>query len=104
MLGRMKRMLWLCVALLSLGCFGAAHSTAAPLPPPRAQVDQDLNEYFRAEAAKLAGSCLADIPSLAEWQARRAECRRQLQEMLGLWPLPQRTELNPVITGKLVQE
>ncbi|HWI58434.1 MAG TPA: alpha/beta hydrolase family protein, partial [Bacillota bacterium] len=100
----MKRLLWLCVALLPLGCFGAATTTTAAVAPARPKADQDLHEYFRAETANLAGRCLTDISSLAEWQACRAEYRRQLQEMLGLWPLPERTALNPVITGKLDQE
>ena len=49
----------------------------------------------------LSERCLADIRSLEDWQARRGEYRRQLQEMLGLWPMPERTDLQPVITGKL---
>ena len=60
-----------------------------------------LADYFRTETAALAGHCLADIHSLADWQARCGEYKRQLQEMLGLWPMPERTDLKPVITGKL---
>ena len=65
--------------------------------------DQMLADYFRTETAAIAGHCLADIHSLADWKARREEYRRQLQEMLGLWPMPERTDLKPVITGKLEQ-
>jgi hypothetical protein len=66
--------------------------------------DSLLADYFRAETAALADRCLADIKTLEEWKARRAEYRRQLQEMLGLWPMPERTDLKPVVTGKLEQE
>jgi dienelactone hydrolase len=62
------------------------------------------SDYFRAETAAIAGHCLTGIHSLADWQSRRGEYRRQLQEMLGLWPMPERTDLKPVITGKLEQE
>ncbi len=60
-----------------------------------------LADYFRAQTTAISESCLTDIQSLEDWQGRREEYRRQLQEMLGLWPLPERTELQPVITGKL---
>lgn len=63
--------------------------------------DQWLARYFRAQTSMIESQCLTDIHSLADWQARRGEYRRQLQEMLGLWPMPERTDLKPVITGKL---
>ncbi|MCW5551134.1 MAG: acetylxylan esterase [Verrucomicrobiae bacterium] len=63
-----------------------------------------LATYFRTETAKLAERCLSEIHTLADWEAQRTEYRRQLQEMLGLWPMPERTELNPVITGTLEHE
>jgi cephalosporin-C deacetylase-like acetyl esterase len=57
--------------------------------------------YFKAETAKLTEACLADIRTLGDWAARRNEYRRQLQEMLGLDPLPERTPLAAVVTGTL---
>lgn len=64
--------------------------------------DQDaaLADYFRAETAKLADRCLADIHSLDDWSSRRDEYRHQLAEMLGLDPMPERTDLKPVVTGR----
>jgi hypothetical protein len=35
------------------------------------------------------------------WLARATELRRQIQVALGLWPMPERTPLNPVIHGKI---
>jgi len=63
--------------------------------------DAQLANYFRNGAAALSSNCLADIKTLDEWKAKRGEYRRQLQEMLGLWPMPERTDLKPVITGTL---
>jgi dienelactone hydrolase len=60
-----------------------------------------LDAYFRAETTKLTNRCLSDIHTLADWQSKRPEYRRQLAEMLGLWPEPPRTDLKPVITGTL---
>ncbi|HUY93405.1 MAG TPA: alpha/beta hydrolase family protein, partial [Pirellulales bacterium] len=66
--------------------------------------DQMLAEYFRAETAKLADRCLANIRSLEDWTSKRDEYRRQLAEMLGLDPMPVRTDLKAVVTGKLKNE
>ncbi|MFQ6036067.1 MAG: alpha/beta hydrolase family protein [Sedimentisphaerales bacterium] len=77
-------------------CFGADWHTIGPSP-----ADQQLAEYFRAETAKLADRCLTDIKTLDEWKAKRKEYRKQLLEMFGLCPLPEKTALAPVITGKV---
>jgi hypothetical protein len=58
-----------------------------------------LAEYFRSETQKLADACLADVNSWDDWTIRRESYRRQLREMLGLEPLPERTPLAAVVTG-----
>jgi dienelactone hydrolase len=73
----------------------AAESTGA---------DRNLNAYFRAAAARLSDACLADVQTLADWRVQRDERRRQLFDMLGLWPNPPRTALNAVVTGKIERE
>jgi len=60
-----------------------------------------VSNYFKAETTQLSGSWLKNVPSLADWQKRRPELRRQAAEMMGLDPMPERTELKPVITGRL---
>jgi len=57
--------------------------------------------YFREETARVASASLSDIKTLEDWTSRREEYRRQLREMLGLDPWPERTPLNPVVTGKI---
>jgi hypothetical protein len=61
--------------------------------------DPLLAEYFRLETAKLAAATLAEPP--ADLQAWQETHRRQLCEMLGLWPMPERTDLEPVVTGRV---
>lgn len=63
--------------------------------------DQMLAEYFAIETAKLQDGCLEDVKSLDDWQAKQGEYRRQLHEMLGLDPLPEKTDLRPEITGRV---
>ena len=65
-----------------------------------ARGDAMIAEYFRVETARLSDACLADIGSLADWEAKRPEYRRQLLEMLGLDPLPERTDLKAVVTAQ----
>lgn len=74
---------------------------AAGAPLNTRAADESLARYFRAETAKLRDRSLEDIRTLEDWTSRREEYRRQLREMLGLDPLPERTPLNPVITGKV---
>lgn len=81
-----------------LTCF-QAH--AASSQPNSSHGEQIIANYFHAETAKLSERCLADIKTLNEWTSRRAKYREELLEMLGLWPAPERTDLKPVVTGKI---
>ena len=75
-------------------------AAAAEPTPDSSRGDRMLADYFRAETARLADRCLADIHTLEDWTSRRDEYHRQLAEMLGLDPMPQRTDLKPVVTGR----
>jgi dienelactone hydrolase len=57
--------------------------------------------YFKNETRKLADLCLSDVKSWDDWSSRRGLLQRQLREMLGLDPLPERTPLQAVVTGKV---
>ncbi len=85
--------------LLSLLTFATTTPAAEP-----SRADTQLKNYFANETAALSERCLADIKTLDDWKSHRAEYRRQYQEMLGLLPMPERTDLKPVITGKLDHE
>ncbi|MFH1264223.1 MAG: acetylxylan esterase, partial [Planctomycetota bacterium] len=69
----------------------------AELGPSRG--DQMISAYFREETARLADDCLADVQSLDEWKTRRESYHRELLEMLGLDPLPERTDMKATVTG-----
>ena len=69
---------------------------------PAAPADARLAAYFAAEVERLTTNTLADTAlTRGEWEARRETWRRELFDMLGLWPLPERTPLNPVVTGRV---
>ncbi len=81
---------WLVVSHLA-----QAASQPRPLDP-----DSDLVSYFRSQARTLSESCLGDVQSAEDWKKQREERRRQLFDMLGLWPLPPRDALHATVTGK----
>ena len=68
------------------------------------RADAILADYFRAETAKLRDRCLTGVKSLEDWQVKRKLYREQLFEMLGLMPIPEKTDLKPVVTGKVEHE
>ncbi|MCA8991096.1 MAG: acetylxylan esterase [Planctomycetaceae bacterium] len=63
-----------------------------------------LRQYFEIETAKVTENCLADIKTLADWEAKKEQYRDQLREMLGLNPWPERTDLNVRVTGVIEQD
>ena len=60
----------------------------------RLQDPKDLNGYFPFQVPE--GEAL--------WEARAEELRRRVQIATGLWPMPERTRLNPVIHGKVERD
>lgn len=88
------------LTLLALPC----PALADPPKLDTSRGDRMIAEYFASETAELRDDCLADIDTLAEWEAQRGEYRRQLLEMLGLDPLPERTALEATVTGKVDHE
>jgi hypothetical protein len=79
-------------------------AAAAELKPDFGRGERLLDTYFRRQVQQIADACLADIRTKEDWEKKRPEMRRQFLEMIGLWPLPPRTELKPVITGKITSE
>lgn len=68
---------------------GTSKSTDARLGPPRT-----LNDYSPFEAPK----------TKEAWEARRKQVREQLLVATGLWPMPEKTPLNPTIHGLISRE
>ena len=77
----------------------AAEPKWVDLGPSRG--DEMLEAYFEAETAELTKNCLSEVQTLDDWLARKDEYRRRLFEMLGLDPLPEKTRLKAMVTGKV---
>lgn len=72
------------VALLIFSLAALAEDSRRP--PPK-----DLNSYFPFEPPA----------SQVQWSARKEYVRRQILVSQGLWPMPSKTPLNPVIHGAI---
>lgn len=85
----------------------ASAATAAPYPEktPETPGNKLIDRYFAGQAREIAAeNGVGSIATAEEWQARAPEYRRQLFEMLGLDPMPEKTPLNVVKTGGLKGE
>jgi len=60
----------------------------------RLEAPKDLNGYFPFEVPDSPGA----------WEARRAELQQRVLVSTGLWPMPKKTPLNPVIHGKVERD
>lgn len=61
--------------------------------------DAMLARYFADQTRALESACLAKPASSENWPTRQVELRRQLLEMLGLDPLPPKSDLMVSVTG-----
>ena len=91
----------LCVLGLCV-LFAECEITHAESPDTsRHSADQMLSRYFDAETTRIEAET---ANRLKNWKANRDKYRQQLLEMLGLHPLPKRTDLKPTVTGTIESE
>ena len=63
-----------------------------------------MEKYLAQEAAKLSDRFLDGARTLDEWKAKRPRLRQEFLEMIGLWPMPEKTPLHATITGKIEKD
>ncbi len=73
------------LVLITLTGIATGSESSMSTTPPR---DLDTHHLFTPPASKEA------------WEARRQEIRRRILVSAGLWPMPPKTPLHPVVTGK----
>ncbi len=74
------------------------------LPAAELPGDKALVEYFRNETARVNARTFANIKTRTDWERERVIAKQQLQEMLGLSPMPEKTDLKANITGRVDHE
>jgi dienelactone hydrolase len=74
---------------------GAAASVSAQQPDPaKPESRRDLNTHH----------CLTPPKTRGEWEERARMLRTQILASAGLWPMPARTPLRPIVTGRTERE
>ena len=66
--------------------------------------DEKVRAYLAAEVTRISQNVLAGARTKAEWEARRPGLQAQFLDMLGLAPLPEKTDLKATVTGTLERE
>jgi dienelactone hydrolase len=66
--------------------------------------DRMLDAYFERETRRLTTRNASFIENTKDWPAAQADLRRQLFEMLGLQPLPARSDLKAEITSSVERD
>jgi dienelactone hydrolase len=74
----------------------------APAADPKPG-DAMIQKYLQAETARISRNVLDGAKTKAEWEAKRPKLRQQFLDMLGLWPLPEKTPLKATVTGTLTR-
>src|SRR4030095_10340275 len=96
--------------ILSIVCLGLTFAckitslAAEQATATNAAAQAMIQSFLKQEALRLDAQFLDGITQRQQWEARRAELHRQYLDMLGLWPLPERTPLHPRVTGALERE
>src|SRR5262245_41049715 len=82
-----------------LGVLLAATFVAAQQPKPTPG-DEMFDRFLANEALRIHNDRVLDgAKSLDEWKAKVPRLRQEYLDMLGLWPLPEKTPLNAKVTG-----
>ncbi len=92
----MRSMFW-------IGVWFGFLSTTLPLAaqPPKAEPkpgDVMIEKYLAAEADKLSKKYMDGAKSLDEWKSKRPRLYQEYMDMLGLWPIPEKTPLKATVT------
>jgi poly(3-hydroxybutyrate) depolymerase len=103
----MHRLVWLLVWVLC--CHGHASAAAyrnpyGKLPTNALAGDRLFAEQFERETRVLNDACMAEIKTAQDWAAHRDSYRKQLFDMLGLDPMPEKTDLHATVTRRTEAE
>ncbi len=92
----MPKCVFILIAFLVATPVFGQFSTIPTEPKPG---DEMLAAYFEGETKRLTNRSLLNIKTAKDWNDNKANYRRQLFEMLGLQPLPARSDLKAKITA-----
>jgi hypothetical protein len=73
-------------------------------PAARQAGDAMFDKYLVERTARLSERFLDGATNLEQWVSRRGRLRQEYLDMLGLWPLPEKTALHAKVTGTLERD
>lgn len=81
-----------------MACWFACHLAGSLFADP-----PSWDKYFEQQVSRAEATTQADLASVTmeNWEEKKLEWRGELLEMLGLAPLPERTDLQTTITGSI---
>jgi dienelactone hydrolase len=92
----------LCASLVApLAAQESAAQRQAVAQESAAQRHTEATNRLKRVAMEMSARCLDDVRTLDDWQRQRGQRRRELLDLLGLDPLPERTPLRARTTGTL---
>ncbi len=63
--------------------------------------DRMIQDYLQRETQKIETNFLGEIRSSEEWNKNRTRLVQEYYDMLGLWPVPDKTPLQATVTGTI---
>src|SRR5262245_56862672 len=88
---------------ISIICLLLVASTVSAQTKPLSG-DEAVERFLKADTDAVSKRFLDGAKTLAEWQERLPRLRREYLDMLGLWPLPEKTPLKATTTGTLTRD
>jgi dienelactone hydrolase len=74
-------------------------STNAAGPSDTRTGDEMIDQYLAGRTREVGARFLDGAATRVEWEKKAPRLRREYLDMLGLWPLPERTPLQVTVTG-----
>ncbi len=75
--------------------------TPGQSPADTAKADAAIHAYLVAETKKLSDKFMDGAKTWQEWERKRPILKEQFLDMMGLWPLPEKTPLKATVTGTI---
>ncbi|HZT81086.1 MAG TPA: prolyl oligopeptidase family serine peptidase, partial [Gemmataceae bacterium] len=73
-------------------------------PDKKKPGDEMIEKYLARETDRLSERVLDGAKTRAEWEQKRPRLKREYLDMLGLWPLPEKTPLKATVTGTVTRD
>jgi dienelactone hydrolase len=94
------------IILLPVFCLSVMDMIAQSYGQPDRESPGDpmIQQYLRQETMAVETGFPGAVESVAEWNEQRSVLLEEYYDMLGLWPLPEKTPLHATITGTVERD